>query len=105
MTGTVAVGDALPEGKLLDELGVSRPSLRAALRILASEGLVTMRHSSRRGAWVNAPTDDILARRAGVYLQYHQVSLDEVHRARLVIEPPTRSPSSPAEPIRATWHS
>jgi GntR family transcriptional repressor for pyruvate dehydrogenase complex len=89
VTGTVAVGDALPaEGRLLDELGVSRPSLRAALRILESEGLVTMRRGSRGGAWVNAPTDDVLARRAGAYLQYHQVSLDEIHRARLVIEPP-----------------
>jgi len=89
VTGTVAVGDSLPpEGSLLDELGVSRPSLRAALQILESEGLVTMRRGSRGGARVNAPTDDILARRAGVYLQYHQASLDEVHRARLVIEPP-----------------
>jgi DNA-binding FadR family transcriptional regulator len=89
VTGAVPVGNSLPaEAKLLDELGVSRPSLRAALRILESESLITMRRGSRGGAWVNAPTYQVLARRAGVYLQYHQVSLDEVHRARLVVEVP-----------------
>jgi len=89
VTGVVPVGHALPaESQLINELGVSRPSLRAALRILESENLVTMRRGSRGGAYVNAPTDQVLARRAGVYLQYHQVMLDEVHRARLVVEIP-----------------
>jgi DNA-binding FadR family transcriptional regulator len=89
VTGAVPVGASLPaEAKLLDELGVSRPSLRAALRILESESLITMRRGSRGGASVNAPTYQVLARRAGVYLQYHQASLDEVHRARLVVEIP-----------------
>jgi DNA-binding FadR family transcriptional regulator len=89
VTGAVPVGESLPaEAKLLEELGVSRPSLRAALRILESESLVTMRRGSRGGAWVNAPTYQVLARRAGVYLQYHQVSLEEVHSARQVVEVP-----------------
>jgi DNA-binding FadR family transcriptional regulator len=58
------------------------------LRILESEQLVTVRRGSRGGAWVSAPTEEVLARRAGVYMQYHGISLDEVHRARAVIEPP-----------------
>jgi DNA-binding FadR family transcriptional regulator len=89
VTGAVPVGDSLPaEATLLEELKVSRPSLRAALRILESESLITMRRGSRGGAWVNAPTYDVLARRAGVYLQYHHVSLDAVHSARVVVEVP-----------------
>src|SRR4051812_11055040 len=44
VTGEVSVGDSLPsEASLLKEFGVSRPSMRAALRILESEDLVTMR--------------------------------------------------------------
>jgi DNA-binding FadR family transcriptional regulator len=89
VTGQIQVGSSLPpEAELLAELEVSRPTLRAALRILESEDLVTVRRGSRGGAWVNAPTSDVLARRAGIFLQYHDATLDDVHRARIIIEPP-----------------
>jgi DNA-binding FadR family transcriptional regulator len=89
ITGKLKLGAALPsEGELQKSLGVSRPTLRAAFRILESEHLVTMRRGSRGGAWVNAPSTDVVARRAGVYLQYHGTTLDDVHRARGIIEAP-----------------
>ena len=89
ITGKLRHGEALPsEAELLSRLSVSRPTLRAAFRILESEHLVTMRRGSRGGAWVSAPTTDVVARRAGVYLQYHGTKLDDVHRARGMIEPP-----------------
>ena len=89
VTGQVQIGASLPaESQLLGELHVSRPTLRAALRILESEQLITVRRGSRGGAWVNAPTADVMARRAGIYMQYHHISLDEVYRAQAVIEPP-----------------
>jgi DNA-binding FadR family transcriptional regulator len=87
--GDLAVGDSLPpEMRLVDELGVSRPTVRAALRILESEQLITVRRGSRGGAWVNAPTTSVLARRAGVYFQFHGVTLDDVHQARAAVEAP-----------------
>ncbi|HWE65094.1 MAG TPA: FadR/GntR family transcriptional regulator [Acidimicrobiales bacterium] len=89
VSGKLPVGSWLPpENRLVEEFDVSRPTLRAALRILESEQLITVRRGSRGGAMVNAPTNDALARRAGTYLQYQQVTLDEVHRARAVVEPP-----------------
>jgi DNA-binding FadR family transcriptional regulator len=89
VTGRIPVGSSLPpEADLLTELQVSRPTLRAALRILESEDLVTVRRGSLGGVWVNAPTSGALSRRAGVFLQYHDATLDDVHRARAVIEPP-----------------
>ena len=89
ITGKVPQGDALAsESDLMQTFGVSRPTLRAAFRILESEHLVTMRRGSRGGAWVSAPTTGVIARRAGVYLQYHGTKLDDVHRARGIIEPP-----------------
>ncbi len=87
--GEIPVQGSLPaESLLIEEYGVSRPTLRAALRILESEELITVRRGSRGGAWVNAPQPAALTHRAGVYMQYHQVALDEVQRARLFIEPP-----------------
>ena len=48
LSGAAAGGDRLVEGKLSEELGVSRMPVREALRQLASEGLVTI--EPRRGA-------------------------------------------------------
>ena len=43
-TGALRPGDMLPsERSLLDEFGVARPTMREALRILESDGLVSVR--------------------------------------------------------------
>src|SRR5213593_2864481 len=46
----LAPGSWIDELKLAEEYGISRPPLREALKVLASEGLVTMK--LRRGAYV-----------------------------------------------------
>jgi DNA-binding GntR family transcriptional regulator len=50
LSGAAAGGERLVEGRLSEELGVSRMPVREALRQLASEGLVTI--EPRRGAAV-----------------------------------------------------
>ena len=50
LTGRLKAGERLVEGKLADELGVSRNPVREAIRVLASEGLVDI--AERRGASV-----------------------------------------------------
>jgi DNA-binding GntR family transcriptional regulator len=50
LSGALPGGERLVEGRLSDELGVSRMPVREALRQLASEGLVTI--EPRRGATV-----------------------------------------------------
>lgn len=50
LNGAVAQGERLVEGRLSEELGVSRMPVREALRQLAAEGLVTI--EPRRGASV-----------------------------------------------------
>ena len=50
LTGDIAIGERLVEGRLSEELGVSRMPVREALRELAAEGIVTI--EPRRGAYV-----------------------------------------------------
>lgn len=53
-SGLLAPGDRLPsERELVDEYGVSRPTVRDAVNLLRSEGLVTSEHG--RGVFVRPP--------------------------------------------------
>jgi len=52
VAGEIPPGERLVEGKLSEELGVSRMPVREALRLLAAEGLVTI--EPRRGASVTS---------------------------------------------------
>lgn len=54
-SGVYAPGSRLPgERELAAQFGVSRPTVRSALQVLASRGIVTIRN--RSGAYVQAPT-------------------------------------------------
>ena len=54
--GQLKEGDFLPnEAELMTHFGVSRPTLREAVRVLESERLVEVRRGSRTGARVRVP--------------------------------------------------
>lgn len=87
--GELREGDALPpETALMEQFGVSRPTLREAFRVLESEALITVRRGSHGGARVHVPNGDIAARYAGFVLQYRETTVADVLEARAVIEPP-----------------
>lgn len=87
--GELSEGDALPpEAELMEEFGVSRPTLREAFRVLESESLISIRRGSRGGARVHAPSTEVAARHAGLLLQFRGASVGDVYAARLIIEPP-----------------
>ena len=47
--GELNEGDTLPpEGQLMDSLGISRPTLREAFRILEAEGLISVVRGKRQ---------------------------------------------------------
>ena len=56
--GDLAPGEKVPENDLCKQFGVSRTPLREALKVLASEGIVTLRPN--RGAMVSALTTEEL---------------------------------------------
>jgi GntR family transcriptional repressor for pyruvate dehydrogenase complex len=86
--GALADGDELPrEAELLEEFGVSRPSLREALRILETEGLIRIRRGKVGGAIVHPPTPQSAAYHVGLTLQSRRVTLRDLAQARGVLEP------------------
>lgn len=86
--GELKEGDSLPaENELMDTFGVSRPTLREAIRVLEMESLLRMRRGSKGGALVTAPDPTVAARAVGVLLQLRGVTLRDIHEARMMIEP------------------
>jgi DNA-binding FadR family transcriptional regulator len=86
--GELAAGDTLPpEIKLMEQFGVSRPTLREAFRILETESLISVRRGSRGGAQVVSPDLSVAARYVGLLLQVSGTTIADVYEARMVIEP------------------
>ncbi|MET0521341.1 MAG: FCD domain-containing protein [Jiangellaceae bacterium] len=81
-------GDTLPsEFELMQQFGVSRPTLREAFRILETESLISIRRGSRGGAQVMAPSMSVAGRYVGMLLQMAGTTIGEVYEARAFIEP------------------
>jgi len=86
--GAVQEGESLGrEPDLVERFGVSRPSLREALRILEAEGLITVVRGVLGGVVVRAPDVHATARSASMLLHARNVTVGDVHDARSVIEP------------------
>jgi GntR family transcriptional regulator, transcriptional repressor for pyruvate dehydrogenase complex len=79
-------GDRLPpERELAATMGVSRSSLREALRALAMLGVAEMRQGD--GTYLTALDPDALMRPFGLVLALNDGQLQELFEARRVIEP------------------
>ncbi|WP_322752267.1 FadR/GntR family transcriptional regulator [Frankia sp. Cas3] len=87
--GELVEGDALPpEAVLMEQFGVSRPTLREAFRVLESEALISVRRGAHGGARVHTPNGDVAARYAALVLEHRGTTLADIHQARALIEPP-----------------
>jgi DNA-binding FadR family transcriptional regulator len=88
ISGELREGDSLPhESALTSRFGVSRPTLREAIRILESESLVTINRGRIGGTRIHVPTGDLVSRYASIVLQYRDTSVRDVFRARSIFEP------------------
>jgi DNA-binding FadR family transcriptional regulator len=86
--GELGPGARLPaEAELLQHFGVSRPTLREALRVVESEGLIRLGRGARSGATVLGVSVDAAARYGELYLATQKTTLGEVHEVRLLLEP------------------
>jgi DNA-binding FadR family transcriptional regulator len=88
ISGELSEGDSLGrEPDLVERFGVSRPSLREALRILESEGLISVLRGVHGGVVVHEPDERMTARSAAVVLAARNVPLADVYEARSILEP------------------
>lgn len=86
--GELADGDLLPpQAVLVERFNVSLVSLREALRILETEGLVSVRRGNQGGAFVHAPTKSSAAYMLGLVLQSEHVALADLGAALRDLEP------------------
>lgn len=81
-------GYRLPtQDQLVKEFGVSYPSVREAIRILETEGLVTVRRGSVGGAEVHRPDESSAAYHLGLALQGGRVTLRDLADGLQLLEP------------------
>ena len=88
LTGRFKPGDKLPtERELVEEFQVSRVAIREALRTLENSGFIVTRQGANGGAYVTDLTFEFLANAFVDLFLADKISIPELHRVRLIIEP------------------
>ncbi|MBV9512827.1 MAG: FadR family transcriptional regulator, partial [Mycobacteriaceae bacterium] len=86
--GRLGEGDRLaPLAELASEFGISRPTLREALRILEMEFLLDLRTGDRGGATIRTPSTRVAAQLAGIVLEARRTTVADCFLALRLIEP------------------
>jgi len=89
ITGEYAPDELLPsETALMQNFNVARTTVRDAVRILESEGLLVVRRGANGGGRVQVPSVAMVADHAALILQFRGTTLEDVHAARAMIETP-----------------
>jgi GntR family transcriptional regulator, transcriptional repressor for pyruvate dehydrogenase complex len=87
LDGRFHVGDILPpERKLLELFGISRGTLREAMRVLEQKGLIEIRPGGGGGAVVRGATTDHVSESLALLIRHRKVSLDDLAEFREGIE-------------------
>ncbi|WP_405864204.1 FadR/GntR family transcriptional regulator [Streptomyces sp. NBC_00005] len=88
LAGELAEGSALPpERELVERTGLSRATVREALRILQVEKLLRIRPGRGGGAFVHRPNHESLAGAVELVIRGQRIRLDALHETREAVEP------------------
>jgi GntR family transcriptional regulator, transcriptional repressor for pyruvate dehydrogenase complex len=81
-------GTMLPtERDMIENMGVGRTTLREALRLLETRGVITIKSGPRGGPVVRRPRASDLSEALTLILEFEQSSLGDVFEARVALEP------------------
>lgn len=84
----LAAGDQLPkEVDMLAEYGVGRGTLREALRVLETCGLIALKPGPGGGPVVQSVHPEDFGRVTSLFFQFAEVTYRQVNEARLILEP------------------
>jgi GntR family transcriptional repressor for pyruvate dehydrogenase complex len=87
ITGRLGEGERLPpERELAEQFGVSRVTVRDALRALEAMGLIEVRVGARGGAFVTVPTGSLVGQTMSDMMMMSAVTPEDIVEARLVVE-------------------
>jgi DNA-binding FadR family transcriptional regulator len=87
LAGAYGEGSALaPERLLVEQTGLSRPTVREALRILEAEGLVETRQGRNGGAWVRRPDESFVSKALNLFIRGLPVALSDLVETRKILE-------------------
>ena len=90
LEGELDEGADLPNERDLGvQSGLSRASVREALRILEGEGLITTRLGRNGGSAVVRPSSATIERSVGIFIRGQRIRFEAVLEARAAIEPPS----------------
>src|SRR5919197_6478704 len=82
VSGRLREGERLPpERELAEQFGVSRVTVRDALRALEAQGLVEVRVGARGGAFVTAPTGANIGQTMSDMMLMQAISPDDIVEA------------------------
>ncbi|MEN2738673.1 FadR/GntR family transcriptional regulator [Microbacterium sp. X-17] len=86
--GDIAEGDSLPpERELVEQTGLTRGSVREALKQLAAEGLVQTRPGRFGGNTVTLPGKDLVTNSLNQFVRGRRIPLRTLNETREVLEP------------------
>jgi GntR family transcriptional regulator, transcriptional repressor for pyruvate dehydrogenase complex len=88
ISGQFSPGDFLPsERELVTESKLSRTSVRDALRVLESDGLISTKVGRTGGSMVTLPGRASVARSVELFVRTHGVRLESLLECRVAVEP------------------
>ncbi|MBP0441169.1 FadR/GntR family transcriptional regulator [Tianweitania sediminis] len=88
LSGEIEPGKSLPtERELVGDSGLSRSSVREALRVLEVEGLITTRPGRSGGSTVQLPGRGSVARSMQLFVRSHSIRVEALLETRVGVEP------------------